>query len=442
MPPVISQKEHARRRRQLMGMMGEGAIALLPAAPLQFRNHDAEYPYRQDSDFLYLTGFNEPEALLVLAPGRRQGQFILFCRERDPEMETWNGPRAGIEGACDDYGADDAFPITDVDDILPGLLEGRERVYAPMGSRADFDARVMGWINQVRKKGRAGVHAPVEFIALEHLLHEMRLFKSRAEVRAMKKAAGVSAAAHRRAMRACRPGLHEYELEAEFLHEFRRHDMVPAYTSIVGGGGNACVLHYVDNRDELRDGDLVLIDAGAEYQGYAADITRTFPVNGRFTPAQRDIYQVVLEAQSAAIAAVKPGNHWNDPHDAAVKAITRGLVGLGLLKGRVPRLIKDGEYRRFFMHRTGHWLGLDVHDVGDYKIDGDWRLLEPGMVLTVEPGIYIPARSKRVAKKWWNIGVRIEDDVLVTREGCEVLTRDVPKGVDEIEALMARGEKA
>lgn len=437
MKPTITQKEHARRRKQLMGMMGDDAIALLPAAPLQYRNRDAEHPYRQDSDFLYLSGFNEPEALLVLIPGRRHGQYILFCRERNPEMEVWNGPRAGLEGARELYGADDAFPITDVDDILPGLLEGRERVCAPMGSRPDFDQQIMGWVNQVRKKGRAGVHAPVEFVALEHLLHEMRLFKSSAELKSMKAAARISAGAHRRAMQACRPGLYEYELEAEFLHEFRRHNTVPAYTSIVGGGNNACVLHYVENGDELRDGDLLLIDAGAEYEGYAADITRSFPVNGRFSTEQRAIYQLVLDAQMAAIEEVKPGKHWNDPHEAAVKVITKGLAKLGLLKGNVAKLIKDGAYRRFFMHRTGHWLGLDVHDVGDYKIDDSWRLLEPGMVLTIEPGLYIPAGSKQVAKKWWGIGVRIEDDVAVTKDGCEVLTRAVPKTVEDIEALMA-----
>ncbi len=432
----MNQKEYARRRRQLMQMMGDDSIVLLPAAPQQYRNRDTEHLYRQDSDFHYLTGLDEPEAVMVLIPGRRQGQYILFLRERDPAMEAWNGPRVGIDGAVERLGADDAFPIGDIDDILPGLLEGRERVFYTMGNRPEFDQRLMGWLNQVRGKARAGIHAPTEFVALEHQLHDMRLFKSRAELTLMRKAARVSADAHVRAMRACQPGMFEYELEAEYLYEFRRKDCVPSYPPIVGGGANGCVLHYVDNNDELRDGDLVLVDAGAEYGCYAADITRTFPVNGRFSPAQRALYEVVLAAQYAAIEAVRPGNHWNHPHSAAVKALTEGMVALGLLKGRVASLIKEQSYRRFYMHRTGHWLGMDVHDVGDYKIGGEWRLLEPGMALTIEPGLYIPPGSKGVAKKWWGIGIRIEDDVVVTKDGHEVLTSRVPKEPDEIEALM------
>ena len=436
----LPASEFARRRRQLMRMMGQDAIAILPAARPKRRNRDVEYPFRQDSDFLYLTGFPEPEAVMVLVPGRRQGQYLLFCRERDPEQETWHGRRAGLEGAVEHYGADDAFPIGDIDDILPGLLEDRERVYYTMGCDKDFDDRLMGWINQIRSQTRSGAQPPHEFVSLAWLVHEMRLFKSAAEIRAMKKAARVSMAAHRRAMRICRPGRHEYEIEAELLHEFRRNAMEPAYPSIVGGGDNACILHYVDNCAPLQDGDLLLIDAGAEYQGYASDITRTFPVNGRFTKEQRALYALVLKAQQAAIRKVRPGNHWNDPHMAAVRTLTRGLVELGLLKGRVPQLVKEGAYRRFYMHRTGHWLGLDVHDVGDYRIDDQWRELEPGMVLTVEPGLYIAPGSKGVARKWWGIGIRIEDDVLVTRDGCEVLTADLPSDPDAIEALMAGDE--
>ena len=429
--------EYARRRKQLMRMMEPGSIAILPAAPMRIRNRDAEYPYRQDSDFLYLTGFPEPEAVMVLVPGRAQGQYILFCRERDPVMETWHGRRAGQDGAIEAYGADDSFPISDIDEILPGLMEDRDRVYYTMGRDTDFDAKLMGWVNRLREQSRAGMHPPHEFVSLEYLLHDMRLYKSRSEVKAMKEAARIAIEAHTRAMQACRPGMMEYEVEAELLYAFRRNGAEPAYQSIVGGGANGCILHYTENCDELKDGDLLLIDAGAEYAGYASDITRTFPVNGSYTDAQREIYEIVLEAQEAAIAVTKPGNHWNDPHLAAVKVLTKGLVDLGLLKGKPAKLIKEGEYRRFYMHRTGHWLGLDVHDVGDYKFEEEWRLLEPGMALTVEPGLYIPAGSKGVPKRYWDIGVRIEDDVLVTPEGCDVLTAAMPKHPDEVEALMS-----
>jgi len=435
----MKQTEFKRRRRQLMQMMGPGSVAILPAAPEVVRNRDVHYPYRPDSDFYYLTGFSEPDAIAVLIPGRRQAEYVLFCRERDEKRERWDGPRAGQEKAVQEFGADDSFPIADCEEILPGLLEECTRVFYAMGSNPDLDKRLAEWVNQIRGKSRTGVHGPVEFIALDHYLHEMRLYKSTAEVQRMRHAAKITAAAHVRLMQTCRPGMHEYELEAEFIHECAtRGARFQAYPSIVGGGGNACVLHYVDNRDELADGDLVLVDAGCEYGYYASDITRTFPVNGRFNPAQRAIYELVLAAQEAAIAKVKPGNHWNDPHDAAVRVITKGLVDLGLLKGTVPRLVKEQAYNRFYMHRTGHWLGMDVHDVGDYKVDGAWRELEPGMTLTVEPGIYIPAGMRGVPKKFWNTGIRIEDDVLVTTDGHEVLTRDAPKAVAEIEALMER----
>jgi Xaa-Pro aminopeptidase len=420
-----------------MHMMGPGSIAILPTNPEQSRNRDVDFPFRPDSDFYYLSGFSEPEAVAVLVPGREHGEFLLFCRDRDPELEIWNGRRAGPDGAVQNFGADDAFPISDIDDILPGLLESRERVFYTMGAAPDFDKRVIGWVNRIRKQSRAGKHAPDEFVSLEHFVHDMRLYKSRAEIKVMRQAANIAARAHKRAMCICQPGMMEYELEAEFLHEFRKAGGEPAYPSIVGGGDNACILHYTENNAELNDGDLVLIDAGAEHQCYASDITRCFPVNGRFSAAQRAIYELVLDAQRAAIEEVCPGNNWNAPHQAAVKVITRGLVKLGLLKGRPATLIKEHAYRRFYMHRTGHWLGMDVHDVGDYKVGDEWRVLEPGMVLTVEPGLYITAGSKGVARKWWNIGVRIEDDVLVTRSGHDVLSKNVPKQVDEIEALMA-----
>ncbi|MFU8896066.1 MAG: Xaa-Pro aminopeptidase [Gammaproteobacteria bacterium] len=432
----MNKKEFARRRRQLMRMIGKGGIAILPAAPTRVRSRDIDHAYRQDSDFHYLAGFPEPESVAVLVPGRQHGEFVLFCRERDPERETWDGYRAGPEGVVRDFGADDAFPIDDIDDILPGMLEHSERVYYTMGLNAEFDQRLLGWVNQLRAGATKGVTTPTEFVALDHLLHDMRLFKSRGEVAAMRKAAKIAAAAHVRAMQVCKPGMMEYEIEAEFLHEFRRHNALTSYQSIVGGGANGCVLHYVENKARLKDGDLLLIDAGCEYECYASDITRTFPVSGRFTPPQRALYDVVLEAQLAAIEKVRPGNHWNESHDAAVRVLTRGLVRLGLLKGRLPTLIKNAEYRRFYMHRTGHWLGLDVHDVGDYKVGNEWRVLEPGMVLTIEPGLYIAPGSRGVAKKWWGTGIRIEDDVLVTADGAEVLSAGAPKDPDEIERLM------
>ena len=434
---MIKRKEFGRRRKQLMRMMGKDSIAIIPTATEQLRKRDVEFPFRADSDFYYLTGFHEPEAVAVLIPGRSHGEYLLVCRERDPEMETWTGRRAGTQGAIDSFDADDAFPIGDIDEILPGLMERCERVFYSMGSRPQFDQRVMEWLNRLRQGARTGLRAPDEFVSLEHLLHDMRLYKSRSEVHVMRTAAKVACRAHKRAMQSCQPGMSEFEIEAELLYEFRRAGMVPAYSSIVGGGANGCVLHYTDNKATLQDGDLLLIDAGAEYDCYASDVTRTFPVNGRFSAAQKALYEVVLAAQTAAIKKVRAGNHWNAPHQAAVRVLTRGLVKLGILKGKPADLIRNEAYRRFYMHRTGHWLGMDVHDVGDYKVGGAWRELEPGMVLTVEPGLYIPAGSRGVAKKWWNIGIRIEDDVLVTRDEPDVLSKAAPRTVAEIEALMA-----
>jgi Xaa-Pro aminopeptidase len=434
----MARDEFARRRRQLMRLMGRDSIAVLPAAPVRHRNGDVEYAYRQDSDFHYLTGFGEPEAVAVLVPGRPQAEYILFVRERDAARETWDGRRAGPAGAAREFGADDAFPIGDMDEILPGLMENRARVFYTMGVYADFDQRVVGWVNGLRTQARNGRHSPQEFVALDHLLHDMRLYKSHQELELLRKAARISVQAHQRVMRFCRPGLTEYQVMAELVHEFRRHNADTAYQPIVGAGANSCILHYRDNDQPLVSGDLLLIDAGCEFGCYASDITRTFPVSGRFSSEQRAVYEVVLEANRAAIACVRPGNHWNQPHEAAVRVITHGLVKLGLLKGRPAALIRSGAYRRFFMHRTGHWLGLDVHDVGDYKVGDAWRVLEPGMVMTIEPGIYLPA-SSRVPKRFRNIGIRIEDDVVVTRRGAEVLTARAPKDPDQIEALMARG---
>ncbi|MFS0825334.1 Xaa-Pro aminopeptidase [Pseudomonas phoenicis] len=441
----IPKAEYARRRKALMAQMVPNSIAILPAAALAIRNRDVEHVYRQDSDFQYLSGFPEPEAVIALIPGREHGEYVLFCRERNAEREQWDGLRAGQEGAISLHGADDAFPITDIDEILPGLIEGRERVYSAMGSNPEFDRRLMDWINVIRSKARLGAQPPNEFVALDHLLHDMRLYKSAAEVKVMRLAAEISAGAHVRAMQACRAGLREYSLEAELDYAFRRGGAkMPAYGSIVAAGRNGCILHYQENDALLKDGDLVLIDAGCEIDCYASDITRTFPVNGRFSPEQKAIYEVVLAAQEAAFAQIAPGKHWNHAHEATVRVITEGLVELGLLKGEVQALIDSEAYRAFYMHRAGHWLGMDVHDVGDYKVGGQWRVLEPGMALTVEPGIYIAADNQNVAKKWRGIGVRIEDDVVVTRSGCEILTHGVPKTVAEIEALMAaaRGEAA
>ena len=439
---AIPRQEFARRRRNLKERMEENSIAILSAAPERTRNRDVEYPYRQNSDFWYLSGFPEPGAVMVLIPEREHGEFVLFCRERDPEMETWNGYRAGPDGAVEHYGADDAFPIDDIDDILPGLIEGRDRVYHDLGRDPDFDRQLMHWVNSIRARVRSGAHPPGEFLALTHHLHDLRLVKSAAELRTMRRAGEISAAAHVRAMEKVRPGMYEYQLEAEYLHEFMRHGArYPAYPPIVGGGHNACILHYIENSRKLRDGDLVLVDAGGEYEYYASDITRTYPVNGRFSRNQRRVYEIVLAAQQAAFASVKPGNHWNRPHEEALKVLVDGMIELGLLEGERDERIENGDYRPYFMHRTGHWLGLDVHDVGDYRVDDEWRVLEPGMTLTVEPGLYIPKDDSSAPAGLRGIGVRIEDDVIVTRKGHEVYTTDVPSDPDEIEKLMKAGQK-
>ncbi len=439
----ISKQEYARRRRDLMSHMAPDSIAIVPSAREKVRNRDTHFPFRQDSDFYYLTGFPEPDAVLVLLPGRAHGEVVLFCRERDPEMELWNGYRAGPEGACAQYGADDAFPIADIDDILPGLLEGRERVYYSMGRNPEFDRRVMSWVNAIRAKARAGAHPPGEFLDLDHQLHDLRLYKSAAELRVMREAGEISARAHVRAMQLCKPGLYEYQLEAELLHEFGRSGARhPAYGSIVGAGDNACILHYHENDAQIKEGDLVLIDAGCELDHYAADITRTFPAGGKFSKEQQALYEIVLASQLAAIETIRPGSHWNTAHDTTVQIITQGLRDLGLLDGEVKELIETEAYKAFYMHRAGHWLGMDVHDVGDYKVGGEWRVLEEGMAMTVEPGIYVSPHNNNVARKWRGIGIRIEDDVVVTRKGCEVLTSGVPKAVADIEKLMKNARAA
>jgi Xaa-Pro aminopeptidase len=420
-----------------MDIMGTNSIAILPNAEVSSRNRDVDYPYRSDSNFHYLSGFDEPDSVIVIVPGRPHGEYLLFCRERKLEKEIWNGYRAGQEGAIKNFDADDSYPISDLDDILPGLLEEREKVFYTMGNIASFDQRIVGFLNHLRQATRQGKHSPTEIIELDHCLNELRLFKSSDEIKAMRKAGEISAKAHIRAMRFTQPGHWEYQVEAEIIHEFMRNNCrSSAYPSIVGGGENGCILHYIENNHKLKNNDLLLIDAGAEYDFYAGDITRTFPVNGKFTPSQKALYTIVLNAQKAAIAAVRPGNHWNQPHEAAVRVLTAGLIDLGLLEGELEELIENHSYREFYMHRTGHWLGMDVHDVGDYKVGGEWRLLEPGMVLTVEPGIYIRDLD-HIPRKWHFTGIRIEDDVLVTKTGNEVLSALAPKEIDEIETLMA-----
>ena len=433
----MDTKEFARRRKRLMDRMGHDSIAILPTAMVHIRNNDVTFPFRPDSDFFYLTGYPEPEAVAAIIPDRPQGEFVLFCRKRDPRQESWDGKRAGLEGACEIYGANDAFPIETIDEILPGLLENRERIYYNMGREPAFDRRVMDWVNTVGCKVRSGVNAPDEFFSLRHILHELRLYKSRREISLMRRAANISVAAHKSAMRVCQPGMTEYQIEAELIYQFMRQGAkYPAYPSIVGSGANGCILHYTDNDAALQDGDLLLVDAGSEYQGYASDITRTFPINGKFTQTQKDVYEVVLQAQLAAIEQIQPGKQWNEPHETAVKVITQGLVDLGILKGDTGFLIEKQAYAKYYMHRTSHWLGMDVHDAGDYKVHGNWRTLEPGMALTVEPGLYLSARTEGLDKKWWNIGIRIEDDVLVTRNGNDILSKDLPKEVSDIEAFM------
>jgi Xaa-Pro aminopeptidase len=429
-----------RRRRAIAKALGPDAVLIVPAAREVTRNRDVHYPFRQNSDFAWLTGFPEPDAVAVIAPQHKDGEFVLFCRPKDPEREVWDGFRHGTEGAMERFGAEVAHPLDALDEKLPELLAGRKQVHYPLAVDADFDRKVLGWLQAVRAQARKGVTAPSALVSSDAVLHERRLIKGKAELDSMRRAARISAAAHCRLMQSCRPGMNEQQLEASFLASCAAAGArFQAYPPIVGGGANACVLHYVENNASLADGDLVLVDAGCELNGYASDITRTFPVNGRFSAPQRRLYALVLAAQRAAIAAVKPGKRWDAPHQAALKVLTAGLLDLGLIEGSrdaLKQLIKDEAYKPFYMHRTGHWLGMDVHDVGSYKQGGKWRTLEPGMVLTVEPGLYV-APDAEVAAEYRGIGIRIEDDVLVTDDGHEVLSGDVPKDIDAIERLMA-----
>lgn len=420
-----------------MKAMGQG-VAVLPSAPLAHRTADQDFGYRQDSDFYYLTGFKEPESVLVLAPHHPEHRVILFVRPRDKEREIWDGRRAGTEGALTQYGADAAYTIDQLEEVLPRYLDDQSTLFFHIGRAPEWDERILGLVKSYRTKTRSGVTGPTTISDPAAILHEMRLFKSPEEADLMRRSAEIAAEAHVQAMRETRPGMMEYEIQAAIEYVFKRRGaMGPAYGSIVGGGDNGCILHYGENDARLRDGDLLLIDAGAEYELYASDITRTFPVNGRFSPAQREVYELVLESQLEAIRLCRPGVGFQDVHERAVEVLTAGLVRLGILKGEVSDLIQSEAYKAFYMHKTGHWLGLDVHDVGRYKVEGAWRLLEPGMVTTVEPGLYIAHGTEGVDPAYWGIGIRIEDDVLITETGCEVLTAGVPKEVDEIERLMA-----
>ena len=426
---------HRRRRQALARSMGRG-IAVVSTAPERLRNRDAHFPFRFDSYFHYLTGFPEPEAVVVVVAGEDTPKSLLFCRDKDLEREIWDGFRHGPEAARETFGFDEAHSYSKLDEMIPRLLADQPALFCDVGENSEWDARIIGWLNAVRAQVRTGISAPGEIRDVRKLLDEMRLIKDETELATMRRAASISAAAHRRAMQAARGGRFEYEIEAELLHEFRsRGAQAPAYTSIVAGSANACVLHYVANDAQLRDGDLLLIDAGCELDGYASDITRTFPVGGRFSGPQRELYELVLAAQAAAIGEVRPGRVWQDPHDAAVKVLVQGFVDLGLCQGSVDGVLESGDYRRFYMHRTGHWLGMDVHDCGDYKRDGQWRALAPGMVLTVEPGCYVRP-GEGVPERFWNIGIRIEDDAVVTSAGCEIITAEVPKTVADIEHLM------
>jgi len=438
--PVITAAEYRRRREALMGLMSEGSIAVIPAAGRRVRNRDTEYLFRQDSDFYYLTGFAEPDAVLVLAPDRAHGEVILFCREREARAERYDGERVGPERAAHALGVDDAFPVNDMDDILPGMLEGRERIYITLGAYPEFDNKLMHWVAAIRAREAGGASSPGEFVALKHVLHELRLYKSAAELRVMREAARITCKAHRRVMAHCRPGLTETQLEAELIHEFMTNGArTPAYPCIVGGGANACTLHYVDNSAVLKNGDLVLVDAGCEYAHYAADVTRTFPVSGTFSRSQQALYEVVLHANRQAIERCRPGVNFIEPHATALQVMVEGLVALKILQGDVQEIIAEERYRAFCPHNSSHWLGSDVHDVGDYRVDGAWRGLDPGMVLTIEPGIYIPddETTAHLPARWRGTGIRIEDDVLITKTGCEVLTDAAPKSVDDVQRLMA-----
>ncbi|NHC04221.1 Xaa-Pro aminopeptidase [Acinetobacter sp. 187] len=435
----LTQADFQARRDLLAEQMGPHSIAIIETSPVAMRNRDADYKYRTDSSFFYLTGFAEPEAVAVIETGDSVDEYTysLFCRERDREMEIWNGYRAGVDGAVDDFDADEAYAIDLLDEEIIEKLLDKQKLFYRIGHRAEFDARVAKWIVQANGESRKGTTAPAQLIQLDRIVDEMRLHKDAEEIQLMQIASDISAEAHTRAMQTVKPGMMEYALEAELNYIFGKNGCVPSYNSIVGGGENGCILHYVENNKALKDGDLVLIDAACEYEFYASDITRTFPVNGKFSPEQKALYQVVLDAQMAAIDAVRIGNSYKEPHHVAVRILVQGLLDLGIMQGDLEQIIESESFRQFYMHGTGHWLGMDVHDVGAYKVDGEWRTYQAGMVVTVEPGLYIAPDDESVDPKWRGIGIRIEDDVVATADGPLVLTKNVVKTIEEIEALMS-----
>lgn len=435
----LTQVDFQDRRDRLAELMGPNSIAIIETSPVALRNRDADYKYRPDSSFFYLTGFAEPEAVAVIetSDSVEEYTYSLFCRERDREMEIWNGYRAGIDGAIDDYEADEAYAIDLLDEEIIEKLLDKEKLFYRIGHRAEFDARVTKWLVQANGESRKGNAAPAQLIQLDRIVDEMRLHKDAEEIQLMQIASNISAEAHTQAMKAVKPGMMEYALEAELNYIFGKNGCVPSYNSIVGGGENGCILHYVENNKPLKDGDLVLIDAACEYEFYASDITRTFPINGKFSPEQKALYQVVLDSQIAAIDAVRIGNSYKQPHAVAVRILVQGLLDLGIMQGDIEEIIQTESFRQFYMHGTGHWLGMDVHDVGSYKQAGEWRAYEEGMVVTVEPGLYIAPDDETVDEKWRGIGIRIEDDVVATKAGPLVLTKNVVKSIEDIEALMA-----
>ena len=431
------QFNFSERRSELSKKVLDDSAIIVASSPVKSRISDTDYLYRQDSNFYYLSGYEEPESILLIRPYAKKDNFIIFCRDRDPLKEQWDGFRSGQTGAVQDFGADKSLSISSVDSLMPELLEGAKNIYYSMSSPCGLDQRINTWVDQIRLNTRAGAEPPQNLLSLDSVIHEMRLLKSDEEIAVMKQAAEITTEAHIRAMKAVKPGMFEYQLEAEYLYAFNKNGArAPAYNSIVGGGNNACILHYVENNSELKDGDVVLVDAGCEYKYYASDVTRTFPVNGSFTEEQKQIYSVVLEAHKQSMDQLKPGNKWNLAHEKSVEVIVEGLIDLGIIKSSKKEAIDTGEYSKYYMHRIGHWLGMDVHDVGSYKQDGDWRDLEPGMVMTIEPGIYILDSLEGVEDKWKGIGVRIEDDVLVTKKGFEVLTPDIPRSIEEVESTV------
>jgi len=424
----------SERRLQLSNKVLDDSAIIVSSALVKSRISDTDYAYRQDSNFYYLSGYEEPDSLILIRPNHDKEKFIIFCRDRDPLREQWDGFRTGQDGAIQEYQADNAYSINSIDQMMPELLAGVKNIYFSMSAPCGVDLKISQWVEDIRKNTRAGAEPPHNLLSLDSILHEMRLIKEDHEMDLMKQAADITTEAHIRAMQAVTPGMYEYQLEAEYLYAFNKNGArSPAYNSIVGGGNNSCILHYVENNAELKDGDLVLVDAGCEYKYYASDVTRTFPVNGKFSPEQKEIYSIVLEAHKQSMEQAKPGNKWNLMHEKSVEVIVEGLLDLGLLKGTKDQVIENGDYSKFYMHRIGHWLGMDVHDVGGYKQDGDWRDLEKGMVMTIEPGIYILDSLEDVDDKWKGIGVRIEDDIVVTESGFEVLTPNVPRTIEEVE---------